>query len=88
MKINEAAHGISVVIETEDKVYIGRFDRVDDERQCLIHDCTVHPIRSDEDPERFIRWIAKYGIPVDHRDFQFSAGNVKRVRVLGSIPKE
>jgi hypothetical protein len=87
MKIHEAPHGINVVVETDETVYIGRFDKTDG-FQVLMHDCAIHPIEEDEDPEEFVRETAKYGVPVDQKDVVFDAARVQRVRLLGDVPKE
>ena len=86
MNIHQAPHGINLVVETDDTVYIGRFDSVNG-FQVLMHDCSVHAVASGEDPEEFIRQTAKYGVAVDERDVAFDAARVQRVRVLGDVPK-
>lgn len=87
MKIHEAPHGINLVVETGDTVYIGRFDNTNG-FQVLMHDCCVHPIQEGEDVEAFVRQTAKYGVPVDQRDVVFEAQRVRRVRLLGDVPKD
>ncbi len=87
MQLTEAHHGINVVVETKDKIYIGRFDNSNG-FQILMHDCAIHAIESPEAAEEFVRQTAKYGVPVDQRDVVFDAADVQRVRVLGDVPKE
>ncbi len=87
MQIHEAQHGINIVVETRDVVYIGRFDHTDGFR-AVMRDCAVHPIRSSAEAEAFIRTAAQYGIAVDQREVVFEVEGVKRVRVLGQIPKQ
>jgi hypothetical protein len=87
MDIHQAPHGINLVVETDDTIYVGRFDSTNG-FQVLMHDCAVHPVRKGEDVEAFVKQTAKYGIPVDQRDVVFDAARVKRVRLLGSIPKD
>lgn len=87
MQIHEAPHGINLVVETKDIVYIGRFDSTNG-FQVLMHDCSVHPIAEGEDTEEFIKQTAKYGVAVDQKDIRFDAHAVTRVRVLGDIPKD
>ena len=87
MQIHEAQHGINLVVETTDSVYIGRFDQTNG-FQALFHDCAIHPIRSKEDAEDFVKTSAKYGFAVDQRDVMVDVATIQRVRVLGDIPKE
>jgi len=87
MEIHEAPHGINLVVETPDIVYIGRFDETN-RFQVLMHDCSVHRIESAEETEAFVKNAAKYGIAVDQRDVAFDATQVQRVRILGEIPKD
>ena len=87
MQLHEAPHGINLVIETTDTVYIGRFDSTDG-FQVVMHDCAIHKIEDEEKSEGFIKQTAKYGIPVDERDLVFEAANVKRVRILGDIAQD
>jgi len=86
MKIHEAPHGINLVVETADSVYVGRFDSTNG-FQVLMHDCAIRQLNGDE-REAFVRETAKYGIPVDERDVVFDAAGVQRVRLLGDIPKD
>jgi len=87
MELTEAHHGINLVVETTDKVYIGRFDNSNG-FQVLMHDCAIHAIETPEAAEEFVRTTAKYGVPVDERDVVFDAAGVQRVRALGDIPKD
>lgn len=87
MQIHEAPHGINLVVETDQIVYIGRFDSSNG-FEVLMHDCCIHTIAEGEDTEVFVRQTAKFGIPVDQKDIKFDAHAVKRVRALGDIPKE
>ncbi len=87
MEIHEAPHGINLVVETPDVVYIGRFDETNG-FQVIMHDCSIHRIESAEETEAFVKNAAKYGLAVDQRDVVFDATQVQRVRVLGEIPKD
>ena len=87
MQLSEAPHGINLVIETADKVYIGRFDNSNG-FQVLMHDCAIHTVSSDEEAVEFVRNTAKYGVAVDQRDVVFDASAVRRVRALGDIPQD
>lgn len=84
MEIHEAPHGINIVVDTENSIYIGRFDNTNG-FEVVMHDCAVHAITEGEDPEAFVKQTAKYGIPVEHKDFTFPTAGVKRVRILGDI---
>lgn len=87
MQIHEAQHGINLVVETDDQVYIGRFDQTNG-FQALFHDCAIHAVQPEEDPEEFVRTSAKYGFAVDERDVMIDVAGIRRVRVLGDIPKD
>lgn len=87
MQIHEAPHGINLVIETPQVVYIGRFDQTNG-FQVVMHDCAIHQVESKEGAEEFIRNTAKYGVAVDERDVTFEAAGIERVRVLGDVPKD
>lgn len=87
MQIHEAPHGINLVVETPEVVYIGRFDSTDG-FQVVMHDCAIHRIESPEAAEDFVKQTAKYGIPVEERDIVFDAAGVRRVRILGDVPKD
>ena len=84
MNIHEAPHGINLVVETPDVVYIGRFDNTNG-FEVLMHDCAVHRIDEGEDTEAYVKQTAKYGVAVDERDVVFPADQVRRWRVLGDI---
>jgi len=87
MKIHEAPHGINVVIETHGPtVYIGRFDSTNG-FTALLHDADVHEVQAGEDPEAYIRETAKYGVDVKHKDVEVEVMQIRRVRVLGDVPK-
>lgn len=87
MNIQDAPHGVNVVIETSNAhVYIGRFDSTNG-FQALLHDCDVHPVGADEDAESYIRNTAKFGVAVKERDLAVDVHLIERVRLLGDIPK-
>jgi hypothetical protein len=77
-------HGINLVVETDEVVYIGRFDNSNG-FQVLMHDCAIHPIAPGEDTEAFVKQTARYGVAVDRRDVVVDALKVRRVRRLGEI---
>ncbi len=87
MNIQDAPHGINVVIETSDgRVIIGRFDSATP-FQALLHDCDVHKLEEGEDAEAFIQKTATYGIAVNQRDADVDTAAIETVRLLGDIPK-
>lgn len=87
MKIQDAPHGINVVIETlGTRVFIGRFDSLNG-FSALLHDCDVHDVANGEDKERYIRESATYGIDVKQRDATVDVMQIARVRLLGEIEK-
>ena len=87
MKLQDAPHGINVVIETfGPRIYIGRFDSANG-FTALLHDCDVHEVKPGEDAEAYIRDTAKYGVDVKSRDVEVDMMQVRQVRLLGDIPK-
>ena len=86
MNIAQAPHGINLVIETDQMVYIGRFDNTNG-FEVHMHDATTHAVDVRDDGQDFIRQTAKYGVPVSHRDLVFPAEGIRRIRRLGDIIK-
>lgn len=87
MNIQDAPHGINVVVETQNgRVYIGRFDSANG-FEALMHDCDVRDFAPGEDREAFIRETATYGIDVKERDAMVDIHQVASVRLLRDIPK-
>lgn len=87
MNIQDAPHGINIVVETHaGRVYIGRFDSLN-AFQALMHDCDVRDFSSGEEREAFIRETATYGIDVKERDTMVDVLQVARVRLLRDIQK-
>lgn len=87
MNIQDAPHGINVVVETQKgRVYIGRFDSVNG-FEALMHDCDFRDFQAGEDREPFIRETATYGIDVKERNSTVDVLQVARVRLLRDIPK-
>lgn len=87
MNIQDAPHGINLVVETGDTIYLGRFDNTNG-FQALLHDVAVHPVEPGEDGEAYVKQCAKYGFAVDQRDVMLDVGQIRRVRLLGDVPKE
>lgn len=86
MNITQAPHGINLVIETDDAVYIGRLGKPEGE-QAKMHHAAVFQVENGESPEARIRHTAKYGVPVQHADLLFETTGIKRIRKLGDVPK-
>ena len=85
--INEAPHGMNLVVETKDgTVYIGRFDSSNG-FEVVMHDADVFDPKEGEDPQHWIQETATYGVDVKHRDLSFSALGVTKWTPLGDIPK-
>ena len=82
--IHEAPHGINIVIDTQDAIYIGRFDNTDG-FEAILHDCAKHAISPGIDPEIFVKETAKYGVSVELKDLRLPTSSVKRVRILGDV---
>lgn len=86
MDITQAPHGINVVVETDDTVYIGRLGKLEGD-QVRLHHAAVLRSEAQADTEHQIRLAAKYGIVVEHRDLSFETTGIRRIRRLGDIPK-
>jgi len=86
MNLSQAPHGINLVIETDEAVYIGRLGKPEGE-QGRMHHAAVLEVAPGESPEARIRETAKYGVPVQHADLLFETTGIKRIRKLGEIPK-
>jgi hypothetical protein len=87
MNIHDVPQGISVVIETDQLVYIGRF-RQAQPGLVRLQDVAVHENLTHGDTESYVRRVARYGVDVSERDIVLQAGNVRRVRALKDVPKE
>jgi hypothetical protein len=90
MRIQDAPHGINVVVEAEEhgraRLYIGRFDETNG-FEVVMHDADVHDVAPGEDAELRIRQTATYGVAVNAKSVSFPVAAVKRVRLLGEIEK-
>ena len=85
--IVNAPHGMNLVVECKDgTVVIGRFDESNG-FEVFMHDVDVWRPGGDADPEHWVRETATYGVDVKHRDYRFSAGDVKGWRALGEVEK-
>jgi len=84
MDIMQAPHGINVVVETVETVYIGRLGKVEGD-QVRMHHAAVFP--QADDAEALIRHTARFGVPVEHADLLFETRGIQRVRKLGEVPK-
>lgn len=86
MKIHEVPHGLNVVLETGDALFIGRFDSLVG-LKALLHDCDVHHLAPGEDAEHYVRETATYGVNVTQRDAEVEIMGVRRVRLLRDVEK-
>lgn len=86
MDIAQAPHGINLVVETDNAVYIGRMGKPEGDKVRMHHAATFN-VNPDQSPEALIRETAKYGVPVAHLDLVFAPIGIRRIRKLGDIPK-
>ena len=86
MNIAQAPHGINLVVETPEMIYIGRFDESNG-FEVLLHDADVFDPASGDDPEHWKRETATYGVDVKHRDLRFPAAGIKGWVALGDVEK-
>ncbi|HEX6882185.1 MAG TPA: hypothetical protein VF530_02330 [Planctomycetota bacterium] len=86
MNIKQAPHGINVVVETEQAIYIGRMGKLEGE-QARLHHAAVFQVAPGQNPEALIRETARFGVPVEHAEMLFETRGIKRIRRLGDVPK-
>lgn len=86
MNIAQAPSGIHVVVETDKTIFIGRFAALRGNK-VLMQDAAAHPVVSSQAAEDYIRQTARYGVEVEHREIEFDAIGIRRVRKLGDVPK-
>jgi len=86
MNITQAPHGISVVVETDSAVYIGRLGKLHGDRVNM-HHAAVIPVTAGQSVEAEIRHAAKFGVAVEHVELLFETRGIQRVRKLGEVPK-
>ena len=83
--INDAPHGITLVLDTTDGgIIIGRFDCSNGD-EALLHDCAVFDPDSGQSPEEWALETATYGVDARHRDLTVPADNVIRWRKLCEV---
>ena len=78
-------HGITVVVDTDDEVIVGRCDDMDSERVILL-DADVH--RDGEDGRSKDEWVsraARFGVWPKHKRLIVESGRVTSVRRLGEV---
>jgi hypothetical protein len=86
MNIQQAPHGINVVIETEEAICIGRLGKLQGE-QVQMHHAALFQVAPGENTEALIRETARFGVPVEHAEMLFETRGIKRIRKLGDVPK-
>jgi hypothetical protein len=86
MNITQAPHGINLVVETDNAVYIGRLGKLDGDR-VKMHHAAVIPLTTGQDIEAVIRHTARFGVPVEHVECLFETRGIQRIRKLGEVPK-
>ncbi len=84
-------HGITVVVETGDGVYVGRCDDID-ERAVILLDADAYGAGAgagagDEgrSREEWVRRAAQYGVWPKHRRIELPRGEVTSVQRLGEV---
>ena len=81
-------HGITVVAETDDTVYVGRCDTIDASEVILL-DCDLH--REGEDDKTNAEWLqhaARFGVWKKHDRLAVSVTDVKSVTPLGDFVRQ
>src|SRR5262245_60909075 len=86
MNITQAASGIHVVVETDKTILIGPFAARRGDTESM-QDAATDPVIASQAAEDYIRQTARYGVEVEHREIEFDAIGIRRVRKLGDVPK-
>jgi hypothetical protein len=71
-----------VVVETSDRMYVGRFDRSDDQGVHLIGVGIYDPVTNPHSTAEFIERTLKFGVKVDRPHLVVPVPDVARVRRL------
>ena len=78
-------HGITVVVETGDDVYVGRCDDIHDQAVILL-DADAHgESGGDQSREEWVKKAALYGVWPKHRRLDLPRGEVTSVNPLGEV---
>lgn len=78
-------HGITVVVETGDGVYVGRCDDIDDRTVILLDADAYGDGDGERSREEWVRRAAQYGFWPKHRRIELPRGEVTSVERLGEV---
>jgi hypothetical protein len=81
---HHALHGITVVLETRDRTYIGRFDTQDETGVHLL-DVAVHEGDAALSKDEFLRRTLKFGVRAERKHLLVPAGDVTAVVPLSTL---
>jgi hypothetical protein len=86
MSIAQAPNGVTVVVETRERVFFGRLAAGNG--SIALKRAAVATLAPGEHRERAIRRAARFGFPADHEILQLEPSAITALRRLGEIPKE
>ena len=86
MSIVQAPNGVTVVVETQERVYFGRL--AEQEGRVALKRAAVLAVAPGGQRERVIRRTARFGYPAEHDVLPLEAATITSMRRLGEIPKE
>ena len=87
MKITDAREGTDLVVETQDKVFFGRYEgQISD--TILLKDAMEQPIEEGEDRERMIQELARAGFPREESFRAIASLEILRIRLLADVAAE
>ncbi len=87
MSIAQVPNGITLVVETQERVYFGRLDSTR-EGGVSLKQAAMAQVAPGDQRERAIRRTAKFGFPAEHDEVVLAQDQITRVRRLGEVPKE
>ncbi len=87
MSIAQAPNGITLVVETKERVYFGRLDAAQGGGIAL-KKAAVAALAPGEQRERVIRRTALFGFSADLENVALQPDAITCVRRLGEVPKE
>ena len=87
MSITQAPNGVTVVVETRERVYFGRLAGQKDGSVALKR-VAVAALAPGLQREKIIRRTARFGFPAEHDVVAVEPHAITSMRRLGEVPKE
>lgn len=80
-------HGVTVVVETGERTFVGRYDSEDD-RGVHMLDVGVHDPAAGLSKEDYLGKSLKFGVRIDHKHLVVPSNQVTRITRLGELALE